>query len=212
MAVDDIYTKSLLHFDGNITDESGKTWTAYGGAATSTAQKKFGSASLVGDSSGNSYISTADSDDFALGNSFTVDFWYYLSSGGWIYITQGGGGSPFLMFYATETYLQAARSDGTNWVVNNTYTASISTGAWHHFAACKTPTQLLLFNDGQNVGSISDASSWPGFSGDLRMQLKNCYVDELRISKGIARWTANFTPPTAPYGSTVRLCQAIGGF
>lgn len=46
MAVDDIYTKSLLHFDGNITDESGKTWTAYGGAATSGTQKKFGSGAL----------------------------------------------------------------------------------------------------------------------------------------------------------------------
>jgi hypothetical protein len=31
----------------------------------------------------------------------------------------------------------------------------------------------------------------------------NGWLDEFRISKGIARWTSNFTPPTAPYDSGV---------
>ena len=73
MAVDDQYTKSLLHFDGNLTDESGKTWTAYGGAATSTAQKKFGTHALYLDGT-DDYINTYGSSDFAFGTGdFTVE-------------------------------------------------------------------------------------------------------------------------------------------
>lgn len=80
MAVDDSYTKALLHFNGIDTsttfrDESGKTWTGGGTAQLDTAQKKLGTASLLLD--GNSdYISTPDHADFDVGSGdFTIDFW-----------------------------------------------------------------------------------------------------------------------------------------
>ena len=62
--VDDTYTKSLLHFNGSdgsttITDESGKTWTAYDNAQIDTAQSKFGGASMLLDGVGD-YIKTTD--------------------------------------------------------------------------------------------------------------------------------------------------------
>ena len=78
MAVDDAYTKSLLHFDGTdasttFTDESGKTWTAHGNAQIDTAQSVFGGASGYFDGSGD-YITTPDRADFDFdGQQFTSD-------------------------------------------------------------------------------------------------------------------------------------------
>ena len=80
MAVDDSYTKALLHFNGSdtsttFTDESGKTWTGAVTAQLDTAQKKFGTASLLLDGDSD-YISTPDHADFDVGSGdFTIDFW-----------------------------------------------------------------------------------------------------------------------------------------
>ena len=79
MPVEDIYTKSLLHFNGadastTFTDESGKAWTASGHAQIDTAQSVFGGASGLFDGT-DDYIYAADSDDWNLGTlDFTVDF------------------------------------------------------------------------------------------------------------------------------------------
>jgi hypothetical protein len=74
MPVDDIYTKSLLHFDGDnasttFLDESGKTWTRYGDAQISTAQNKFGPSSGLFDGTGD-YITTPQNADFDFGDGF----------------------------------------------------------------------------------------------------------------------------------------------
>src|SRR3990167_8969973 len=76
----DSYTKLLLHGDGSdasttITDEIGKTVTAVGNAQLDTAQKKFGTASILLDGTGD-YATVPDSDDWNFGaGDFTIDFW-----------------------------------------------------------------------------------------------------------------------------------------
>lgn len=76
--VDDAYTKSLMHFNGNngnttFTDEIGKTWYPSGNAQISTTQSKFGGASAYFDGNGD-YLYSDDSPDWDLGSQFTVDF------------------------------------------------------------------------------------------------------------------------------------------
>jgi hypothetical protein len=79
-AVDDAYTKALLHMDGTdasttFTDESGKTWTRSGDAQIDTDQYKFETASGKFDGSGD-YVYTGDSADWDAGSGdYTVDYW-----------------------------------------------------------------------------------------------------------------------------------------
>ena len=83
-AVDDSYSKALLHLNGTdasttITDESGTSWTANGNAQIDTNNSKFGNSSGLFD--GNDALSSVDSDDWYFGTGdFTIDFWVYFNS------------------------------------------------------------------------------------------------------------------------------------
>jgi len=67
---------SFLHFDGDLTDTSGKIWTPSGTAAASTVRNKTGSGSLYLD--GGSYLSGPTTADFDFGSGdFTIDWWEY---------------------------------------------------------------------------------------------------------------------------------------
>lgn len=215
MAVDDSYTKSLLHFDGSdgsttFTDESGKSWTVFGNARIATAQSKFGGAAGFFDGSGD-YISTPTDADFNMySNDWTVDYWIYpttvtgIHTHAHFYNGAGGVGNLGLHIY----------QDGTNLKVDNGNAASgLSAGTlvintWKHVAIVNNGGTILMFLNGtqidseakQNYGNASSncmigrhsaASPGPNLAG---------YMDEFRVSKGVARWTSNFTPPTSAYG------------
>ena len=87
MAVDDSYTKVLLHMNGTdasttFTDESGKTWTANGNAQIDTASYKFATGSGLFDGGGD-YIDTPDNADFNFGSGdFTIDLQMRRNSSG----------------------------------------------------------------------------------------------------------------------------------
>lgn len=224
MAVGDQYTKSLLHFDGGITDESGKTWTANGGATTNTAQKKFGSGALYLDGV-DDYLTTVNNSDFQVSNgSFTFDWWEYrpvAAKAGAVFEIAPDNGIGLVIGYGYTCYLS---SNGTNFDIAGgaTYDPSPTLNAWNHFAIVRNGTSFKAYKNGTEQAGFAFTSSASLFfdantiatiglhrSNSL---VKEIYIDEPRFSKGIARWTSNFTPPTAPYGATIRLCQAIGGF
>ena len=106
--------------------------------------------------------------------------------------------SPNLMF---------ERFDGTH----TSYTfGSISTsaGSWHHLAITRSGTTLRGFVDGTQIGSdITSSLSFDAYNTDpLRIGFGNDgrgnfywdgYMSDIRITKGLARYTANFTPPTS---------------
>jgi hypothetical protein len=225
MAVDDSYTKALLHMDGSdasttITDESGKTWTAAGNAQLDTAQKEFGTASLLLDGTTDK-ITTSDSDDFNFGTGdFTIDFWFRPGATVVQYDTFLGqfvdANNLWKLDTATNvsTYgLRFTCTSGGSVVCDYvsgdlTYTV----GTWYHIAVVRNGTSLLIFKDGTSVSlTVNNAIStdaMPNLAADLTVGLDainagrdiNGHIDELRISKGIARWTSNFTPPTSAYG------------
>lgn len=214
----DSYTKVLLHMDGSnngttFTDQSGKSWTAAGTAVTSTGGKAYGSASLLCD--GNSdYIYTSDSDDFYFGTDpWTIDFWInptsitatthgicgqYQDANNVFFITSNGA-TLYFELIASAAY------------VFSYYVASaFSAGVWTHIAIVRNGSTMYLFKNGVSQSITTQtaigASSCPNLSGNFTVgweQVMNRYlygyIDEFRISKGIARWTANFVPG-APYG------------
>ncbi|AJQ26172.1 hypothetical protein [Pelosinus fermentans] len=78
----DQYTVSLLHFDGGLTDESGKVWAAQNGATVSTTQSKFGGSSLYLNGI-NQCLTTPNNTDFDFGSGdFTIEGWVCPASTG----------------------------------------------------------------------------------------------------------------------------------
>jgi len=219
MTVDDSYTKILLHFNGGdasttFTDESGKTWTGYGNAQLDTAYKKFGSASLVLDGTGD-YIDTPDSSDFTLGSGdFTFDCWCKLNAFGTrrTIFGQTNGTSAnhtISLEFTADNIIRCITRDSSNENYTLVGITAITDSNWHHIALVRNGSDLIVYLDGIQDGKISIGTAtifntslvfvvgkYGTYGGGLYF---NGHIDEFRFSKGIARWTSDFTPPSCEY-------------
>ncbi len=215
----DPYTKSLLHFNGanngmSFIDEVGKTWTRVGNAVTKTDWKKFGTASGYF-SGGNDRIYTPDNADFAFGTgNFTIDLWIKTtqSTQGHIIYQGNDGGTPSTVAFwirmngGKVDFTPDYRSYPSHHLIQSL--ANVNDGNPHHIAVVRNGDTFTLYVDGVSQNSVTLATfNMTDSSSDLSVGKMGAsyypyvgYVDELRISKGIARWTSNFTPPTAEYG------------
>ena len=214
----DPYTKSLLHFNGadggtTFTDEVGKTWTRVGSAVTKTAWKEFGTASGYF-SGGNDRIYTPDHADFAFGTgNFTIDLWIKTtqSTEGHI-VYQGNDGETaatvafwIRMYGGKVSFVPDYRNYPSHHVIQSQ--ANVNDGNPHHVAVVRNGDTFTLYVDGTSQNSVALASfNMTDSSNNLSVGKMGPsyypyigYVDELRISKGIARWTSSFTPPSAEY-------------
>jgi len=221
MAVDDAYTVALLHMNGSdgsttFTDESGKSWTAAANAQIDTAQSKFGGASGLFDGTGD-YISAPDSADWQLdggsnSNSWTVDMWIRFASdpsatAAPIVQQYVDASNYWAAFFAVDRLYFRIRSGGTN-IVDFSQAWSAAANQWYHLALVKDGTNGYTFYvDGTKLTTNTDTDTMPDFNGALYLgrvittatYYLDGWIDEVRISKGIARWTADFTPPTSEY-------------
>jgi hypothetical protein len=217
----DAFTKILMHFDNNLSDVnaggSAHSWTNVG--TSFTTNSKFGTHALDC-GAGAGYITTPDSVDFTLGTgSWTVDFWCNVQGGAGtprqIFGQVNSTGSPGSIFGAilnTNVFQVVAFISGVAGPpLNVDGVSTVTTGVWHHYAGVRSGNNMLLFLDGvlQNTVAIvpagqpvvDDNTLWGiGRIGENVAPSWNGFIDEFRLSVGIARWTANFTPPTAPYG------------
>lgn len=216
----DAFTKILLHFDGddrstNITDANAggsvHAWTVTGDSEIDTSQSKFGGGSLlVGDGNG-SYVSTPDHADFALGSGdWTVDFWFRLNEGSGNLRPLCGQrtavdptATSFSVFKLASGVLELRVSDGTTFT--DVVTTSNVDEGWHHFAGVRTGNVLKVFVDGvQEGGDVAFTGTIPDVNVDFQVGSAGAgswpgWIDEFRLSVGVARWTSNFTPPVRPY-------------
>ena len=213
----DLYYDSvslLLHCDGTngsttFIDNSPtpKTITPAGSAQISTTQSKFGTASASFDGSGD-YLALDGSSDFIFGtNDFTIEFNVYFNSGGVNILydhASSGSSGLFPTIYRNYNSIVYAVS-GTDLI---TGAGTINTNTWYHIAVSRNGTSTRLFVDGIQLGStytgasnLSVAPTRPmiGGNGTSTTYMHNGYIDELRVTKGVARYTANFTPPIAAY-------------
>jgi hypothetical protein len=195
-----------------FTDEAGsKTVTANGDAQHDTAQAQFGASSMLFDGTGD-YLSIPANADFAFGTGdFTIDMWLRPNSvsgnqniigttptgidEGWLIRLEGGN----IRFYLLD--------GGTFGLLS---TATLSVGTWYHIAVVRSGTDVDLYIDGVSdaSGTTSADNNTTNRTFSLGAQLNasdvasveyDGWMDEVRIVKGTAAWTANFTPPTAAY-------------
>ena len=218
----------LLHGDGTdgsttIIDNAPtpKTVTCFGNAKISTTQSKYGGASLKFDGTGD-YLSTPHSADLSLiSGDFTIELWVWVVS----YTNASLLNKDGVSATSYPQYDVAIDATGklTSFLGNGngvsptgtgyTGTTTITTGAWHHVAVVKTGSTYKGFLDGAQEWSSAAATMYEG-SKPLLVGWQqgvatyfNGYLDDIRITKGIARYTAAFTPPTqahpnsAPSGS-----------
>ena len=209
----------LLHGDGadgstTIVDSSPspKTVTAVGNAQISTTQSKFGGSSLAFDGAGD-YLEAPHSNDYNLGSGdFTIECWLWTgqTSAGTVAAHRTSGGAAntnwLLQTWPAADKIALFLSDGTTYQVNGlASTSSINNSQWRHIAASRSGSTIRLFIDGvvENTatwaGSISSTPRVLRIGDDGGNNFLNGYIDDFRITKGIARYTSNFTPPTAPF-------------
>lgn len=209
-------TVLMLHCDGadastNFSDSTGRHFVVpRNSAQIDTAQSKFGGASLLTTSATSDAVQIADgiSDfDFGTGD-FTIDLWIRLNAGGTyqnifdMHPTEGGPNIYQELFVFTENTL-VYRSNGAARI---TGTTALSTGVWYHVAVARSSGNTKMFLGGVQEGSTyADTNDYEaglltiGATASNLHQNVNGWIDEFRVLKGVAAWTANFTPPTAPY-------------
>jgi hypothetical protein len=181
-----------------------------GNAQISTSVKKYGTGSLAFDGTGDYLVSNSPTTDlyaFGSGN-FTIEFWLYLNSvSGYIVPYDGrasGANSTTPTIYLNSSTL-SYYANGADRITGS----SLSTGQWYHIAVARSGTSTKLFINGTQSGSTyTDSITYtntinrPIIGGDgnaPNTNLVNGYIDDLRITKGYARYTSNFTAPTSAF-------------
>jgi hypothetical protein len=173
----------------------------FGGATTSTAQVKFGTASYLGVTGG--YLTTTTNNPFAFGTAdYTIECWIRTTS-----------------FAAQQNILYIANITASGFVINTSgqivfilgsnnriVSSAISLNQWVHFAQTRQTSITRMFINGvAQATTYNDATNYTaagnlwiiGASGAAGPIVGN--IDDLRITKNICRYTANFTPPIAQF-------------
>ena len=196
-------TELLLNFqDAGIYDRTGiSNLDAVGNVQIDTNNKKYGTGSLEFDGAGDYLVyNLSNINDFGSGD-FTVECWFYLNGTGTQRLVSARDNNNGLnLGVNSSTKLSTYYGNGTSAITG----ATISTGAWNHVALVRYSGTATLYLNGVSQGSVSWASKTfdstqyrIGNSLDGRNETLNGYIDDLRITNGVARYTSNFTPPTA---------------
>jgi len=183
-----------------------------GNAQVSTSVKKYGTGSMAFDGTGD-YLKTPYTSLFSFGTGdFTVECWANISSVQYTAIISSTSTSIstsmwLLGFSNTTNQMTFGIDSGGGAICGADYTSYLNT--WTHIAASRSGSTLKLFFNGVQVNSVSNSTSFTGdtanpivlgrrYTNSDQYHL-NGYIDDLRITKGYARYTANFTPPTAAF-------------
>lgn len=228
----DDFTVLCLHGDGADASTSfpdaarSHAMTARGNAQVDTAQSKFGGSAILLDGTGD-WVDTPDHADWDFGaGDFTIDTFARFNS------VPGGAAACFLSQWVITGNQQAWRLEynpftaGFHFEYSTTgadnpqfsKTWAPSTSTWYHIAVVRFGNSFYCFVDGTQLGS-TDTLSATIFNSNAVLQIGardggdnfNGWLDEVRISKGIARWTANFTPPTEAYSRLNRIRIPVAG-
>lgn len=201
-------------------------------ATTSTSVKKYGSASvLIGTGDNTQRLNVPTSSDWNFGSGdFTFEIWAYVTAyingnPGNVQGLMGRGdtpqASPSFFFglqmgngtsFQRGIHFYVGTGGGTSNLYQSLENGSYALNTWHHVAACRSGANLRLFCNGIQVGSTHNIGTtsmyhssfdlhvgrWYGYAGSIIG-----YIDDARITKGVARYTSNFTPPVEEFSGLV---------
>jgi len=219
----DVYfpqTELLLPFDGangatttSDLSDNNHAVTFFGTSQISTAQSKFGGSSMLFDGDSD-YVSVTSSilGSFAA-STFTIEFWVYHNSltSALIYyvINWAGASNGVYVWKNASNVLEAQLTSNTG---NITGTTTLTTDRWYHVALSGSDGSYKLFLDGALEGTYTGSSSTGSntwhlgawlYSGNNSLYYPlNGYLDDIRFTSGIARYTSAFTAPTTAHSTS----------
>lgn len=199
---EDTNTLLLLHGEDMTDSSASANGITNSGVAVSSDQSKFGGKSLY--FNGGALLTLTGGITLGTGD-FTVELWIYSSATTnayrrWISSSIGG--------FASGTFCLRENANGTIETSKFATTAALTRNAWNHVAAVRASGTLTVYLNGVAVGSVADSTNYSEpvryigghYNGSSEYHVG--YMDEIRISN-IARWTANFTPPTEMYTNMI---------
>jgi hypothetical protein len=195
---------------------SGNLLTKSGDVTSSDTQRKFISSSATYfDGTGDSISFTAGYDDplYNFGtHDWTLEGWFYIQT-----LSGGRNLFSFLRASANEAtpHIYTQNTDLRYYVLGTdriSGSSALTVNTWHHIAATRSGNDHKLFVDGTQVGGTwTNAQTYVQgrpVLGDYHSSLGNLtggsnllhgYAQDFRITKGLARYTSNFTPPTTEF-------------
>lgn len=200
----------LMDFDNNVTDLSGKTTVTNNGTSYETTVYKFGTASLLCNSSiGNDNGLNFSNSGLDPGTGdFCVEVHHYSPGAATQYYTGFGfnnsatGDFFGMLCLGYASYWNAHFFDGATMFANST---NLNLSQWYHIAIIRESGSMYIAVDGtrQYVGTNTEditlsnpnLGRQTAYGGDGGLG----YWDNLRVTIGNARYTGNFTPPSAAY-------------
>ena len=200
-----------VHASVAIADATGKSVTGFGDARISTEHFKTGM-DHFGICFSGQYFTVPDHNDFDFGaEDFTIEFWV-LASGDGVVLCKGleSDIGPYRITLG-ETTLAQVSTDGVTW----THTLSapaLSVSSWSHVALVRNAGVLTLFVNGIGLNPQAISGSLVGYASPLAVGATadgaskfNGFLDEIRLTKGAARYQANFTPAASPFATSDQL-------
>ena len=193
-----------MNMNSSFNDEKLHTTTIFGGCEISSAEKKYGSGS--GYFGGAGRVSTDASADFSFPGDFTVEFWCKPTH------AADYSGYPALLSVGSYSNGFLIRSGGggasnASVIVNNVYMKTgpiiAALNVWNHIALTRQGSTVRLFINGVVSGTMTVTTTINSTAGAVHLfalaspsQYGKGYMDDLRITKGVARYTSGFTVPT----------------
>ena len=218
--VGDVYfpqTELLLPLEGTngattTSDSSNRNRSivfAGTGGSISSAASKFGNTSVLFDSTGYSRLDVSVDSTLNAAGDFTLEAWLYDTS---------TSGYPLFCRNSVSAgvyvYLGNNATSGSNKVVrmwsNNSVTVfstELPQSQWYHFALVRSGTSVKVYINGTADATVRTDSGTFLFGDTSTLEIGshstqypfNGYMDDIRMTKGVARYTSNFTPPTSAH-------------
>lgn len=202
--------------DSIVFTDSGpgaKTITRQGTPVVDTAQSKFGGSSAY--ITGGNYLTTPAHADFEMGSGdFTVEAWLrFATTADMAFLGSTGNGGWDFSFLGAEFRLGRVN---TAWDFTVAFTRTIDT--WYHVAVVRQSGKIGFFVDGDLKGMTSNTNAYSPVtnltigSANASERKFNGWIDDLRVTKGVARYPLAFTPPEEHHTSAVGYTPDVGDF
>lgn len=214
------FVSLLMHGDGanlssTFTDSSvhAHVMTGDGNVNISTAQSKFGNSSI---NFTGGFIKTPLSSEFLFGTGdFTLEVaWYPENINGFQNIINVNGYNTGILWRSVggtpDVFIEGVQLDfGAG--VNDAYSAQ----QWQHIALVRATGQVGLFINGAQIGNwVANTANlvpssplldtlWIGRAAHVSNENITGYLDEIRITKGVARYTGPYSIPADPFPNPI---------
>ena len=199
--------------DFSDSSAASHTVSANGEVMHKDTEAKFGTTSMHFDGNGD-YLSMADSDSFKFDAlDWTIEGWVNMSDTTAVSLfNQSNWGaqsdSAIIMWWSTSSKVGVYISDGVGWDHYNINDTTFQVDTWYHIAGVRQGSKLTMYVNGTSTSSTNLPNGFILGNSSRVFEIGrqstdgsyfNGYVDQIRITKGLARYTENFTVPTAPF-------------